>query len=749
MVFPKKGHNNDKKVASNSSLASMNTDLANDGMVEMLIDVESPPCVLYGSVTESTGSLLSGLLKLRVRRPEDAISASEPLTPVSSHGRKKKTNTGFNSLSQTFSSLSLGNSSVGLAESPRPNKPPPFNVSKIIVKSVSLSLVQKIHYAKPYVAQVSAIQSCPDCYSKVTELARWDVVVKKTEIPIGDHVYPFSHLIPGSIPATVSLGSESKTEIKYELVAEASYKPMHKDETKGDPYSNVLLRLPVPVTRSILRGPDRNSLRIFPPTDLVATAVLPNIIYPKSTFPLELKLDGISSEGRRWRMRRLNWKIEEKGRVRLQACDVHKSKLKHFQKEVSEADARKKSSKSKPIKRSHDAAPQVTTSVCTLEEAFSIAQAPEDPNAAPAQPAEQDESNVSEENDLIHPSDYALRQERVAEQQRVRNEMLHQEMPQGTALFTEEVRTIAHGEIKSGWKSDFTGNGKVEVVTEINCMGLNSGVSNPINRASSTRPTFDSVKQPITVACDVEDPHLGIYVQHLLILEVIVAEEMLQYANGQPLHPEHNSSSNTITSSGIPDQRLAEVSPMLAARNSTPQNVAAEQQHSAEITPTLSQSSSKTSGSHRVVGVPTGAARVLRMQFRQNITERSGLGISWDDEVPPTYQDVRLLSPPSYAKATNKATTKFMQATLDGEDHMNETDIITPMIDTQMPLRPPQAHSHEGSGELLSPVQSPQLEHIISIQGSAALAHVLTPMNTQEVHLPSLSELMDTDRITQ
>src|SRR5690606_21863117 len=44
---------------------------------------------------------------------------------------------------------------------------------------------------------------------------------------------------------------------------------------------------------------------------------------------------------------------------------------------------------------------------------------------------------------------------------------------------------------------------------------------------------------------------------------------------------------------------------------------------------------------------PTGAARVLRMQFHLHVTERPGLGISWDEEMPPIYCDVPA-SPPSY-----------------------------------------------------------------------------------------------------
>ncbi|KAI1259068.1 hypothetical protein F5Y18DRAFT_317171 [Xylariaceae sp. FL1019] len=50
---------------------------------------------------------------------------------------------------------------------------------------------------------------------------------------------------------------------------------------------------------------------------------------------------------------------------------------------------------------------------------------------------------------------------------------------------------------------------------------------------------------------------------------------------------------------------------------------------------------------------PTGVARILRMNFAVTITERSGLGVSWDNEAPPIYQDVPP-SPPSYACAVIK-----------------------------------------------------------------------------------------------
>ncbi|KAI1636261.1 hypothetical protein F4809DRAFT_662712 [Biscogniauxia mediterranea] len=45
---------------------------------------------------------------------------------------------------------------------------------------------------------------------------------------------------------------------------------------------------------------------------------------------------------------------------------------------------------------------------------------------------------------------------------------------------------------------------------------------------------------------------------------------------------------------------------------------------------------------------PTGVARILRMHFAVVLTERAGLGVSWDNEAPPIYQDVPP-SPPAYS----------------------------------------------------------------------------------------------------
>ncbi|KKA27419.1 hypothetical protein TD95_002027 [Thielaviopsis punctulata] len=47
----------------------------------------------------------------------------------------------------------------------------------------------------------------------------------------------------------------------------------------------------------------------------------------------------------------------------------------------------------------------------------------------------------------------------------------------------------------------------------------------------------------------------------------------------------------------------------------------------------------------------TGTGRILRMRYPVFLTESPGLGISWDNEAPPMYQDVPA-SPPSYPQKT-------------------------------------------------------------------------------------------------
>lgn len=50
------------------------------------------------------------------------------------------------------------------------------------------------------------------------------------------------------------------------------------------------------------------------------------------------------------------------------------------------------------------------------------------------------------------------------------------------------------------------------------------------------------------------------------------------------------------------------------------------------------------------LSAPTGTGRILRMHYNVSITDHPGLGISWDEEQPPIYEDVPP-SPPAYPTA--------------------------------------------------------------------------------------------------
>lgn len=63
----------------------------------------------------------------------------------------------------------------------------------------------------------------------------------------------------------------------------------------------------------------------------------------------------------------------------------------------------------------------------------------------------------------------------------------------------------------------------------------------------------------------------------------------------------------------------------------------------------------------------TGVGRILRMHFATVLTDRAGLGISWDNEAPPVYQDVPP-SPPSYSEETRFLTDGSIEEVIEPLD---------------------------------------------------------------------------------
>lgn len=224
----------------------------------------------------------------------------------------------------------------------------------------------------------------------------------------------------------------------------------------------------LPVKRAIGSGETpRQSIRIFPPTNLTANIELPSVIHPIGESTATMRLDGVvkreegSKVQHQWSLKRMTWRLEETHKAISPACPKHAAKA-----------------------------------IARFGEDFVPLQKHDD------------------------------------------------------------IRQIGTGEMKTGWKSDY---------------------SSPGGTVEFEFPF--SVNSALGACCDLADIDKA-EVIHQLIVELVVAEE--QAPTKKPQH-----------------------------------------------------------------GTPTGAARILRMHFNLVLTERTGMGISWDEEQPPVYENIPA-SPPGY-----------------------------------------------------------------------------------------------------
>ncbi|KKY27968.1 putative arrestin (or s-antigen) n-terminal domain protein [Phaeomoniella chlamydospora] len=224
--------------------------------VQLSAIIESPPLVLFGPSTGSTGALLSGRLKLDVIDPTGQIKVHE----------------------------------------------------------LSMQLLAEIVLKKP------VVKDCADCSRRSNQLTEWKFLSepKTFHKAPADYQFPFSFLFPGHLPATTHT---SLASIEYMLSARAL-------TSTGEV---IKFSHPLKVQRAIPPGPDKASIRIFPPTHLAARVVLPPVIHPIGSFPVQMVLSGVvdkkTETQTRWRLRKMMWRIEEHQKMTSPACTKHQSKL--------------------------------------------------------------------------------------------------------------------------------------------------------------------------------------------------------------------------------------------------------------------------------------------------------------------------------------------------------------------------------------------------------------------------------------
>lgn len=160
---------------------------------------------------------------------------------------------------------------------------------------------------------------CADCEEKSTELFKWMFIREPKTLPAGTHTFPFSYLLPGHLPASTfgHLGV-----LEYYLCAKAVTRT-------GE---NVILRRPLPLYRALPPLPEKNSLRIFPPTNITAHVSLSPVVHPIGDFPVLMRLVGVTDNRQkdvqtRWRLRKLAWRVEETEKMISPACARHAHKV--------------------------------------------------------------------------------------------------------------------------------------------------------------------------------------------------------------------------------------------------------------------------------------------------------------------------------------------------------------------------------------------------------------------------------------
>lgn len=188
------------------------------------------------------------------------------------------------------------------------------NIAQAELESVKMFLECTTTTKRPVEAR------CRECMTQIKDLYEWHFFTKPKlfRASEGMQELPFSHLIPGHLPATTHgyVGS-----IEYSLHVRAR-------STSGE---ETEFRRQLIINRALRPGNDKNSIRVFPPTNLTLHVTLPNVVHPIGEFPVQCRMTGITTKRddtqTRWRLRKLTWRIEEHETAISPACPKHAGKV--------------------------------------------------------------------------------------------------------------------------------------------------------------------------------------------------------------------------------------------------------------------------------------------------------------------------------------------------------------------------------------------------------------------------------------
>jgi arrestin-related trafficking adapter 1 len=164
----------------------------------------------------------------------------------------------------------------------------------------------------------AVVKDCVDCHSATTELKKWQFAPEPLTLTTGPHQFPISYLFTGKMPATTHA---HLCMLDYHWAAVAT-----TVEGETIKFSDTIL-----LKRAIHPQQDKESVRVFPPTNIAANVTHNPIIYDTGDIPMSMRLTGITKTldkaSVRWRLRRLVWRIEEVEKIVSHACPKHASKV--------------------------------------------------------------------------------------------------------------------------------------------------------------------------------------------------------------------------------------------------------------------------------------------------------------------------------------------------------------------------------------------------------------------------------------
>ncbi|KAL9115065.1 MAG: hypothetical protein Q9227_000859 [Pyrenula ochraceoflavens] len=184
---------------------------------------------------------------------------------------------------------------------------------KVDLKSLVLRITATVRTKKP----VSS--NCSQCKDRIQDLRKETLLSSPKTIRKGqEEEFPLSYLFNGGLPASIDC---SLATISYAIV-------LSSITAAGDENTIVY---PLKISRALPPEPDKQAIRIFPPTNLAGNVVMPPIMHPIGSFPVSLRLTGVTETKEtsqiRWRLRKLIWRLEEYTRMVSHVCPKHAHKI--------------------------------------------------------------------------------------------------------------------------------------------------------------------------------------------------------------------------------------------------------------------------------------------------------------------------------------------------------------------------------------------------------------------------------------